>query len=41
MEALTLKEKYLYFVKVSKKNTNSQVVVTFSFCIALMLLKFI
>ncbi|KPU45977.1 hypothetical protein OXPF_04570 [Oxobacter pfennigii] len=40
MKALTLKEKYLYFVKTSKKNTNPQVVVAFSLGIAFMLLRF-
>lgn len=41
MKGLSLQEKYLYFIKVSKKNTSSQVVATFSICMVLMLLKFI
>jgi len=41
MKALTLKEKYLYFVKVNKKYTSPQVAGTFLFCSALVLLKLI
>ncbi len=41
MKALTLKEKYLYFVKVNKKHTSLQVVAAFSFCTAVVLLRLI